>query len=190
MRTIPALIFLVIFSLSVISEEINYYPDLSLSSNKQIHDMLGTRYSTFLTIFGESELSENLNETYRFLWLRTFHEAILIKLDTDSKSLNIKSIEGASGFSDSLNGASMDKSLTIKDDQIKSFTQLAEKEFWPNDVTREQFTCKDGATWILEGRKKGQYHVQNIHCPKDTDSTEILGKILIELSGYDPEYVY
>jgi len=92
-------------------------------------------------------------ESYRFLWLRTFHHPIAIRLDPNSdgtSTLLVKVASGAAGFRPGV--------LSEQRSQVVS-KRVSELHFWdsPNPVNDQRGT--DGSQWIIEGVKAGRYHV-------------------------------
>jgi hypothetical protein len=124
-----------------------------------------TWYSHQLQALNEPSLWEMRKDpseySYRFLWLRTFHHPIAIRLEVKPDGTGIlttKVASGAGGYNPGSLTQSTSKELTKK--ETDSFLAKVEKtEFWtaPNPVNDQQGT--DGSQWIVEGVKNGKYHV-------------------------------
>lgn len=104
------------------------------------------------------------SESYRFLWLRTFHHPIAIRLELRSDgtgALTTKVVNGEAGFLRKNNHLTENVSRPLTREQIQTFlTKIKDLEFWalPNPVHDEAGV--DGAQWIIEGVKDGKYHTE------------------------------
>lgn len=140
-------------------------------------------YSTQLRALGEpslSALSTNRDaESYRFLWLRTFHHPVVVRVDLQADGswiLTTKVASGAGGYSPGTLTTNTSRQLTAQEAQ--SFRDKVAKDgFWnaPNPVNDQAGT--DGSQWIIEGVKAGRYHVIDRWMPKNGPARD-LGKFL------------
>ena len=100
-------------------------------------------------------------EAYRFLWLRSFHHPIAVRVDLQADGswvLVTKVASGAGGYSPGTLTTNISRQLTTQEAQ--SFRSEVEGGgFWnaPNPVNDQ--TGTDGSDWIIEGVKAGRYHV-------------------------------
>ena len=71
----------------------------SITGASPIDDFKEEWYSQHLIAMGEPLLPDGANEVYRFLWLRTFHNPIMIRLTYDPKGCDLiaKRLDGAGG---------------------------------------------------------------------------------------------
>lgn len=118
-------------------------------------------YASHLNSLQEPVLSDSLPaKVFRFTWLRSFHNPIVIGLENinDSITLYWKVCDGAGGYEPGKIIENKSKAVTIKDwkDFIASINSI---DFWNLPTTKSGFLGTDGAQWILEGKKLGQYHV-------------------------------
>ncbi|HEX6772733.1 MAG TPA: hypothetical protein VF126_11950 [Acidobacteriaceae bacterium] len=103
-------------------------------------------------------------QSYRFLWLRTFHHAVVIRLDILSDgtgTLVTKMSSGGAGFGMPDRKIIEDVSRPVSRAEVQSLLAvLDEKHFMkiPSYITHDQ-TGTDGSEWVLEGVRDGQYHV-------------------------------
>jgi len=107
-------------------------------------------------------LRNNLStESYRFLWLRTFHNPIAIRLDLrpdGTSDLIVKVASGAGGYNPGV--LREQRAQLISKEQTAAFLKrISDLRFWdaPNPVKEEG--GEDGSQWIIEGLKAGRYHV-------------------------------
>ena len=113
-------------------------------------------------------LRKNLTaESYRFLWLRTFHHPIAIRLDLNSdgtSNLIVKVASGAGGYSPGVLREQRSQMVGMK--QTQAFLKrIGELRFWntPSRVSDEEGA--DGSQWIIEGLHAGRYHVLDRSSP-------------------------
>jgi hypothetical protein len=107
-------------------------------------------------------------QTYRFLWLRTFHHPIAIRVDLKpdlTGTLTSKVGSGAGGYSPG--SLIQNSSQALDQTQVRSLLALINRSnFWtaPNPVNDQ--TGTDGSHWIIEGVRNGKYHVIDRWMPK------------------------
>jgi hypothetical protein len=112
---------------------------------------------------------------YRFLWLRTFHHPVALRIDVapdETARLSAKVTTGAGGYEPGV--LRTDKSVALTRVQVKRFLDGLEKAmFWtmpteePEEVGKDgsiRITL-DGALWTIEGATAGRYHVVHRHSP-------------------------
>lgn len=118
-------------------------------------------YTTHLNALEEPILSDTLPaKVFRFTWLRTFHNPIVIGFvnNNDSITLYWKVCDGSGGYDPGKIIESKIKALTIKEwnDFIANIISI---DFWNIPTTQSGILGTDGAQWILEGKELGKYHV-------------------------------
>ena len=120
-------------------------------------------YSEYLFVMKEPTLLPGDNcavETYRFLWLRTFHEPIAIRVWTlnGRHFLVAKQLSGMGGYETGRMVINRIKSLSNDEwEQLKKL--LSEISFWDLPTEDPVRGGRDGAQWILEGLRDGKYHI-------------------------------
>lgn len=128
-------------------------------------------------------------EAVRFVWLRTFHNpvAISVAVSADrSGALVLKVASGKGGYDPGR--LETDTSIKLTSDQIDMLRRTIESnKFW--ERTPPDRAGFDGARWIIEVKRGGQYHFVDEWTPED-GPVRNLGQHLIELSGYVPGEVY
>jgi hypothetical protein len=152
---------LTLFTATAITGEIRYYPpDVSPWAPQH------------LTAMGEPSLfapQQNIaREEYRFLWLRTFHKPIAIRMWSESlgAQMRIVRLSGAGGYDPG--HIESDTTIRITPEDWKRFRDcIAEAQFWemPTKESPEELGM-DGSQWILEARNAARYHVVDRWTPR------------------------
>lgn len=110
--------------------------------------------------FGELGASER---ALRFLWLRSFHRPILIRVEKQSGTqfLTVKMLDGP--WRIGVDGVRLSK-LTyqrrraLTAGEWKALAQLTQDGFWKQAASEPVPGGPDGADWIVEGVERGRYH--------------------------------
>lgn len=118
-------------------------------------------YAEHLNALEEPVLINSLStKVFRFTWLRTFHNPIVIGLENQNDSITLywKVCDGAGGYVPGKIVENKSKVLTIKEwnDFESSLNSI---NFWNLPTTQSGILGTDGAQWILEGKELGKYHV-------------------------------
>lgn len=145
-------------------------------------------YGDFLKKMGEKSLLVNSNEreVYRFLWLRTFHHPIFVRVERKGNSIDLFSKEsnGAGGYEPGK--VIKTKKTTIDIEQWLEFLNLLEKtNYWKMPIEDKRVGF-DGSQWILEGVKDNRYHIVDRWSPKNVEYKEAC-IYLLKLSGIDTD---
>jgi hypothetical protein len=175
MRTVwLAAVFVAAFS---IQGRAQFFPKSSLDLRGD--DFKAKWYSTQLRTLREPSLfalaMNRKAESYRFLWLRTFHHPIAVRVDLQADGswiLVTKVASGAGGYSPGTLMTRTSRQLTTHEAQ--GFRSKVEGGgFWnaPNPINDQ--TGTDGSQWILEGVKAGRYHVVDRWMPKNGTARDL-----------------
>jgi hypothetical protein len=149
-------------------------------------------YSDRLSAFREpslSTLNETNRETYRFLWLRAFHNAVVIRAERRGETyrLIVKKLSSTQGGSKP--AIVLDRERVMTRNQWKELTvALTHANYWGLPTT-EQRHGKDGAYWVLEGMKSGRYHVVDRWSPEG-GAFQKACHYLLKLSGLKVNPIY
>jgi hypothetical protein len=139
------------------------------SSHNKLDSFVNRWYSNMLYALREPVISSypTDRQVYRFTWLRTRHHPISIRIESDIRliQLSLKETNGMGGY---------DPGKLIRDTSwtldSKEWTTLLAKldasRFWLLP-TEERDMGKDGAEWIVEGKKSGSYHLVSRWSPGD-----------------------
>lgn len=141
----------------------------------------------------EPALSAALNckiESYRFLWLRTFHWPVAIRLwqANGQRYLVVKRLSGKGGYEPGRLVVNRRRILTEEQwntfkgylDRISYWRLPTEEEVEVNPDGSVTVT-EDGAQWILEGVRENSYHIAVRRGAKGTYRESCL--YLLRLSG-------
>jgi hypothetical protein len=169
-------------------------------------------YSCALAALAEPSLYEQRDDnaalqTYRFLWLRSFHRPVSIRLIIDSEGNGVivtKISDGAGGYKP----GKLETSATVeasKRDVGEVLRGLRKLDFWSMPTEPAQVDTQagkrgsvpsvvelppvDGAQWILEGAKDGSYHVVDRWSPGNDDYAQEC-KLLLRLGEVKEKDVY
>jgi len=165
-------VFLLVFSaFPSIAQDI-FFPKNALDDASWGDQFKAKWYSQELEVLKEPSLlalSRNpSSESYRFLWLRTFNHQVAIRLDIREDGIGVlttKVASGTAGFKPGHLSENMSRPLTRE--QTQAFlARLKKVGFWslPNPVNDQP--GNDGSEWIIEGVKKGNYHVVDRWSPE------------------------
>jgi hypothetical protein len=156
-------------------DPVDYFPTRGLLANEGLEPFKSVRYSDQLIDLAEPSLWERSKtekeESYRFLWLRTFHEPIAIRVDMNADGtarLTVKVASGASGHDPG--ELTQNRTVTISVEETSRFlNEVQSHNFWSLPSVERTPVGADGAHWIIEGVKAQAYHVVDRWSPKDGD---------------------
>ncbi len=123
-------------------------------------------------------------ETYRFLWLRTFHEPIAVRLQklNEEITLAVKVLDGKGGYYPGRLKISEQKAMDVSAWQ-EFKNRLVRAGFWKMGWQDNRKIILDGASWILEGRDGDRYHFVERGSPRNGDAFRVTCLYLIEVAG-------
>jgi len=106
------------------------------------------------------------NPSYRFLWLRSFHSTVVVRLWSDGVR-QMLSVKELSRKSETQTGQLLvDQTRALKKEEWTGFVKLVEEScFWAVPTSTNDPTAMDGAWWVIEGAEKGYYHVATRQSP-------------------------
>lgn len=146
-------------------------------------------YSSHLQAMDEPILSDSMpTNVYRFTYLRTFDNPIVIGIENYKDSVKIywKRTDGAGGYEPGKIIENNSKDLSIEDWK-KIEAKIDSINFWSLPTLEIDLLGNDGSQWILEGKKLGRYHVVDRWC-----GSEIVPicKFLMGLTDLKIEKIY
>ena len=137
--------------------------------------------TNLLMLFDEPVLDKILSsETYRLIYLRTFNNPIIVRLEKDEGRVKIywKITDGMSGYDYGKMFVNETKALSMK--KWKEFEKMVDnKRFWSLRSFDNEMPPEDGSTWLIEGKKQGKY---NLVGSWGGGAIEVLGRKLLELT--------
>lgn len=167
---VRSFVSLALLSSATLIAQQTFFPKGAFDANPRTDKFLSEWYSAEVVALKEPSLltrsPSTSSESYRFLWLRSFHHPISIRLDVredGTGTLTTKVAEGAAGYPDTSKGKPLiqDESRSISAEQTQAFLKLVNQvEFWSVPAYQDgDQTGTDGSEWIVEGTKAGHYHV-------------------------------
>jgi hypothetical protein len=141
---------------SAITAQVKYFPP----------DFPPNWYAKHLSALEEPSLWETSKtqrtQSYRFLWLRSSHNPVAIRVDVNADSASRLTVKVTRGGKLIQNYA-----LTLTRDETDRFLgQIEVQNFWELKSI-EKGRGVDGAQWIIEGVRNGTYHIVDRWSPKD-----------------------
>jgi hypothetical protein len=168
------------------SKAVPYFPSGKLG---KLDSLLSRWYSKQLKGMGEPSLSDP-NGTgefaYRFLWLRSFHHPISVRIQKNGVSAVLHAVEfdGAGGYSPGRLAKETNRELSPSELETV-MAKLEKAGFWQlkTEVDDRGF---DGAEWIMEGHQGANYHIVTRWSPESGDFRELC-LYFLQLSGLLPQ---
>lgn len=169
----------------------SYFPPHTFSDRTDADEFTAKWYTGQLRALHEPslwELSEksNSNQVYRFLWLRSFHHPISIRLDIQpdgNGTLTTKICDGAGGYAPGK--IIRDQTRILSSPTISEFlSEISARHYW-DMPTEEPFNGTigvDGAQWILEGVNRNNYKIVDRWSPKNGPIKELCLR-MVNLAG-------
>ena len=163
--------------------------------SENIDGFEGNWYAHFLSEMEEEPLVNfrRKRETiYRFLWLRTFHSPMVIKIHKNRKNvinLHVKVSDGAGGYEP---GQIIRNEKTTLTRQQWDKVNLLFSNLKICTETPKPRMMLDGAQWVFESAQNNQYCVVDVQSP-EAGAYRDLGMYLLSISGlleqeYQPVY--
>jgi hypothetical protein len=154
--------------------QVRYFPNGVLSADRRADEFRLKWYIGQLAALQEPSLWESSKtqqtQSYRFLWLRTFHHPVAIRVDVNAdgtSELTTKMTSGAGGYAPGK--LTKNATVTLSKEQTEWFLgKIEQYKFWQLPSVQETIGA-DGAQWIVEGIKDRAYHVVDRWTPRDGD---------------------
>lgn len=189
-----SLIFFLVLGTSAASTQVEYFPERVFCETHE-SGLCERWYVKHLQAMAEPSLWEqsknDSKESYRFLWLRTFDHPVAIRLTLakdGSAQLTFKILSGAGGYEPG--HLIRNRSSHVSKEAVDHFVGLLnEADFWnsPAEESKDGIVL-DGAQWIIEGAKNGQYHVVDRWSPDKGPFRHAALFLMTTLAGFDPPY--
>jgi hypothetical protein len=167
-----------------------YFPPGVLGCGERLDGLLIDWYTKQLKALREPSLwtvsrSGRPVGVYRFLWLRSFHNPIAVRLVINPDMTGVVFVKVTSGKGGDDPGRLVrNESYPVgRHGTALLQIRLREANFW-NVVPRGQPGGTDGAQWIVEGVSDGRYQVVDRWSPGESDPIHTLGlTFLTDLAG-------
>ena len=180
----------VLLAATLSTAQTTYFPNHAFDSDARLNKFENDWYSGQLRALHEpSLLSQSKNasvHSYRFLWLRTFHHPVAVRIEVKPDGtaiLTTKIASGAGGYAPGHLVANTSKPLTKQ--QADAFLHKIDTDkFWelPPVSLREQ-QGDDGSQWIIEGVRGGKYHLATQWSPTQGPIHDLGTALAFELAG-------
>lgn len=98
------------------------------------------------------------DEAYRFLWLRSFHHPVAVRIEASAGTSALIAVEldGAGGYEPGTAKRRLERALS-EQEWTTLVTAINAASFWDAPTTTPP-QDEDGAQWIIEGYRHGKYH--------------------------------
>ena len=167
-----------------------YFPPHAFSPDQRLNEFVVGWYSRQLEALQEPSLLQQPTEStqsYRFLWLRTFHHPVVVRVNIHKDGtgdLITKMGSGAGGYGPGT--LTLNRTAPLDKARVDAFLELVVREdFWKEPTSPNQQTGTDGSEWVIEGTRPGQYHVIDRWSPSRGVAYELGKKLAIDLAGLD-----
>jgi hypothetical protein len=164
--------------------------------NLGVKDIKSQWYSKQLKALREPYFEEFKNsaeeEAYRFIWLRTFHNPVAIRVTVKEDNYGILSLKVTSGKGGYKPGRIIKKKkIELSESQIDDLRSVVESnKFWEEKKSDSIYNMGlDGAQWIVEVKCEGDYHYIDEWSPEH-GCVRNIGLYLLKISGYKPDDIY
>ncbi len=142
-------------------------------------------YSRSLAAMDEPSLScgpSEASESYRFVWLRSFHSPVAVRVYASHEQFNLAAVilDGQGGYEPGRVIRRVNKQLSRT--QWEEVTAIvARLRFWSMPSTQPVAGGMDGAQWIVEARSEDRYHF--VDRWSGADGVEAVGLKFLDLAG-------
>jgi len=161
-----------------------YFPPGSLGADPQEDQFVYDWYSKQLKALDEPSLwalsKTEVGQSYRFLWLRTFHHPAAIRIDVNAdgtSKLTSKMCSGAGRYGPG-HLIQNDKTTLTKEQTDWFLRKIEENDFWKLATAGTSPPGNDGSQWIIEGVNNGNYHMVDRWTPRD-GPVRIIGLLML-----------
>jgi hypothetical protein len=166
----------------------DYFPkELFYRENIKGHKYLSFSYGHYSKhLYAMQEPSLYLEtgdlETYRFTWLRSFHNPIVIRIsNNDTFSIILKLTDGQGGYEPGNLVVNLKRTISYQDwEEFQA--HLSTIDFWSMETLDDKMGF-DGANWLLEGNKDHHYRLIERWSPNRSTPYYQCCDFLIQLTG-------
>jgi hypothetical protein len=167
------------------ASNVEYFPAGSLGETPRLHQFMADWYSKHLAAMQEPSIwqisrQKPADEVYRFLYLRSFHHPISVRIAVASDGTGLlisKETNGRGGYQPGALIRNTAEKLTRNETQRFRDT-LDHFGFWKLPTRGGPGGC-DGAEWIVEASKDGRYQLVDRWSPPPSDPIHSLGMMFM-----------
>lgn len=189
------LILGLILSLSTVcAEQPEIFPPGSLGRDADWDGFRSGQLSGCLRSFGEAsiwQVSQNHvpGAVYRFIWLRSFHPAISVRLNIAADGTGTLTTKVSNGCCDCAPLPADTKQrpfriqTTVREISTPELSRfisfVGTLHFWTLPSRKESLAGPDGADWVIEASKDGHYQMIDAWSPPSGDPVQTLGRFML-----------
>jgi len=165
-----------------------YFPKSPDDGEQVLSDFERSWYAQHLDAMREPPIGQLDGDTWRFLWLRTFHHPVSVRIEAVQGQLRLTAIEldGAGGYAPG-NVRRRIESILGQEDASTFRRSLEAAEIWSVPVAID-VNGLDGAEWVFEFRQSDRYRIVHRWSP-DAHPMRELGLAFLRATGWDyPEH--
>lgn len=164
---------------SLAYRDANLVPSGILSSRPSLDSFVVAWYSQQLSALREGRIItgtvDTLPEAYRFVWLRSFHHPVAIRVYSSKTGAVAVTSEGAGAGGYAPGSVTRRDSAVLSKQEWLALRDLIERErFWDRPAVDTSHLGLDGAEWVVEGRRDRRYTLVSRWSPKNTDATAFM----------------
>jgi len=138
-------------------------------------------YSKHLRAMGESQLTQAQGETYRFLWLRTFANPVVVRISCAEKRCDLTAVRlgGSGGYEP---GSVVErKARGLSEQETTNLRELIGRaQLWQAQPPDSRIGL-DGAQWVLEVSHEKRYHLWNVWSPESSGQHATFRELCLEM---------
>ena len=138
---ITTTVLLVLLASVTSAQDVRYFPNLASDHKQGLDDFRVAWYSSDLKAMGEPslvEMAKTRAHVYRFLWLRSFHNPIAVRLNVDKDGTSLLTVKVTNGRGSYPPGALVkNETRRLSKDYTQGFLDdVRELDYWgrPTDV--------------------------------------------------------
>jgi len=165
-------LFVVVLGLVCAAAQTRYFPERTFDNDARTDQSVAEWYSTMLKALHEPSLLESSKDPslteFRFLWLRTFHHPVAIRVvvkPDGTGTLITKITSGAGGYEPGKLTTNRTRKLSRDETQL-ILQRFQNSNFWALPTHERKVIGVDGAEWVFEAALKGKYHLVSDWSPK------------------------
>lgn len=174
---------------SIHAQGAKYFPDLAFDENQQQNEQRDQWYTKALTAMREPSLLEESKsgiQVYRFLWLRSFHNPIAVRLNVNTDGTSLLTVKVTSGKGGYEPGELVKNTVRRLSKQETDWflSTVQETGYWdmPSYPEPSNVIVLDGAQWIVEAVKDKKYKVVDRASPEKRPIRALGLAMLIDLA--------
>jgi hypothetical protein len=161
-----------------------YFPEGALGENPRSDRFVAEWYSKQLSAMGEPSLHcVSRYPVYRFLWLRTFHHPIAVRVEKRQDGMHVFAVEldGAGGYEPGSESRRIERVLSAREEEVFNEAVASVRIFSAPD--KRELGGADGSQWIVEARDGARYQIHDVWTP-ERGRIHQLGIVFIALTGW------